>query len=254
MELVMQWYFGKNLPRVLPHLRDGRISDTDGQVLKAGEDENPYIKKFFCLYDSPALLDDAYHILTRTKNITKRTTPVRGVDELIAVAEDRSMPNHGDVTHLYNHELGQMVSVTSGVKNSYDTVNEDHQIDILPDDFMHPTGKIHKSAAGRGFSAVLDATAAHVEESLGAIVAKKTEYVLGGKVVHVRAGKLVEEAYATGIDQEQGLVHVTRRTYDWIGDRYTRRETSEVYRFVPAERAVNAHADHPHLEHRLVYI
>jgi hypothetical protein len=215
-ELVSQWYFGNNLPKVLPTKRGQLIKDRSGESVSVG-DEIDGLRSFRAFYDSEKLLRKIPDVSTRPRTSEETIDKVRDLEELVRVIDTSKLANNKDLTHYFSHETQNMVTTTSPVKNYYSDVDEDECIQYgVPDDFLAPNATLSKGAVGKGFGAFLVNTKhfANQEHPVGAVLAKASQYIIGGKVVNLREGRVIEERFATTYDPVHKVLEIEHRTYD----------------------------------------
>jgi hypothetical protein len=214
---VTELYFSEILPKTFDHINyNNQILDTDRITpVQAGE-ENPHLKNYVALYDGEDLLNNISTMVTRKKGTMLNPVKIESVDDLITdYKKDR--PNKHDMVRFYSHESKNMHHKYSKLINAYSKISEDDLIENgIPFDFMSYDGvSVPKYCMGSGSSAALVTTKKH---PVGAVCIKKSEFLFGGKVVHFREGRLVEEIYAQGFNQETGELSIVHRKYNSIDD------------------------------------
>jgi hypothetical protein len=226
---VTELYFSEILPKTFTNLNHkNKIIDYDRRTEIEVGDENPYLKSLYIIYDGDKLLNNISDMVTRQKGTMFNPSKIESVEDLL---EDfnKKRPNKSDLTRFYSHESQMMYHKNSKLINNYIDINEDDLIENgIPYDFMSSNGhEVPKYSMGSGVSAALVTTRKH---PVGAVIIKKSEYLFGGKVVHLRKGKLIEEIYAEKFNQKTGELSIIHREYDSVNE-FKETKTIRKYEF-----------------------
>jgi hypothetical protein len=230
-------YFRK-MSDVLSNMKAGQLCDDRGNVIKVNEEVSG-LDKIVCFCDSDLLLDAFRDIVTRPRICQTYTSQVdsqSGLDNHLD-RTDFGVPQ--DRTHFYSHQSGRLLTATSPAKNTRPNVSEDDCIELgLPGDFRSPDRTINNCVIGGSISAALVNTKHYHEKghSIGAVVTSQTQYILGGKVVFIEAGRLAHERFATAYDPIERLLLLEHRIYD--GDKGAPMVIREIFDYNNPSRGI----------------